>query len=175
METTNFSSETLAFNKNALKMSFDALSAFSGQAAVAADAVLAANPSVPEEGKKIVSTYFKENQKGLDNLKKQIEGGLELDWTAKDAPVKSLEAAESFYKNAFSQAAVINKETNKLVEKATAQLPKEAKNLVDFWSESFNNSFEMFQNYVNKNFEYAKKVTTDAFVVAPAFASKASK
>ena len=175
METTNFNKEILAFNKSAIKMSFDALSAFSGQAAVATDSLLGVTPSVPEEGKKAVSIYFKESQKGLATLKKHVESGLELDWTAKDAPVKNLEAMESFCKDVFSQAGEIRKETKALVEKATKQLPREAKPLVDFWTESFNSGFEFFQAYVAKNFELAKKVMAEVPVVAPVTEPKASK
>jgi hypothetical protein len=175
METPNFSKEILAFNKSAIKMSFDALTAFSGQAAVTSDFLLGATPSVPEEGKKAVSIYFKEGQKGLASLKTHVESGLELDWTAKDAPVKNLAVMENFYKDAFSQAAEIKKETKTLVEKATKQLPKEAKSLVDFWSESVNSGFEFFQSYVNKNFELARKVMTDVSVVTPAAEPKAAK
>ena len=175
METLNFNKEILAFNKNAIKMSFDALSAFSGQAAVATDFLLGATPVVPEEGKKAVSIYFKESQKGLASLKKQVEIGLELDWTAKDAPVKNLDAMETFCKDAFSQAAEIKKETKALVEKATKQLPKEAKTIVDFWNESFNTGFDFFQSYVNKNFELARKVVTDVSVATSATEPKATK
>lgn len=175
METTNFNKEILAFNKNAIKMTFDALNAFSGQATVATDSLLGATPSFPEEGKKAVSNYLKESQKGLDTLKKHVESGLELDLTAKNAPVKSLEAMEVFYKDAFSQAAEIKKETRALVEKAAKQLPKEAKTIVDFWTESVNTSFDFFQGYVNKNFELAKKVMTDVSAVNSAAEPKAAK
>lgn len=175
METPNFSKEILAFNKNAIKMGFDALNTFSGQAAVATDSFLGATPSVPEEGKKVVSIYFKESQKGLASLKKHLESGLELDLTAKDAPVKSLEAMESFCKDAFGQAVEIKKETKALVENATKQLPKEAKILVEFWSESFSSGFEFFQSYVNKNFALAKKSIADASACAPAAEQKTTK
>jgi hypothetical protein len=175
METPNFSKEILAFNKSAIKMSFDALSAFSGQAASATDSLLGATPSIPEEGKKAVSIYFKEGQKGLASLKSHVESGLELDWTAKDAPVKNLAVMENFYKDAFSQAVDIKKETKALVEKATKNLPKEAKPIVDFWSESVNNGFEFFQSYVTKNFELARKALTDVSVVTPASEPKATK
>jgi hypothetical protein len=174
METPNFSKEILAFNKNAIKMSFDALSAFSGQAAVATDSLLGATPSVPEDGKKAVNSCLKEGQKGLASLKKHVESSLELDWTSKDAPVKNLDAMEAFCKDAFSQAVEIKKETKALVEKASKQLPKEAKSIVDFWNDSFNNGFELFQSYVNKNFELARKAMTDVSVVTPAAGSKAA-
>jgi len=175
METPNFTKETLAFNKSAIKTGFDALSTFSGQAEVATDALLGAIPSVPEEGKKAVSIYFKEGQKGLANLKTHVERSLELDWTAKNAPLKNLEAVEAFYKDAFSQADEIKKETKALIEKATKQFPKEAKSLIDFWSESVNSGFEFYQSYVNKNFELARKVLTNVSVVTPVAEPKAAK
>ncbi|WP_306532822.1 hypothetical protein [Geobacter sp.] len=175
MEAQNFNKEILAFNKNVIKMSFDALSAFSGQAAVATDTLLGTIPSVPEEGKKAVSIYFKQGQKGLASLKKHAESGLELDWTAKDAPVKNLEAMEAFCKDAFSQAVEIRNETKVLVEKATKQLPKEAKSIVDFWNDSVNSGFETFQSCVNKNFELAKKIMADVSVVVPTAEPKAAK
>lgn len=174
METSNFSKETLAFNKNAIKTSFDTLSTFAGQAEVATDALLGAIPSIPEDGKKAVSVYFKEGQKGLANLKTHVERSLELDWTTKNAPLKNLEAIETFYKDAFCQADEIKKETKALIDKATKQLPKEAKSLVDFWSESVNSGFEFYQSYVNKNFEFARKVLTNVSVASPAAESKAA-
>jgi hypothetical protein len=175
MEIPNFSKESLAFNKSAIKMGFDALSAFTGQAAVASDILLAANPVVPEEGKKVVSILFKESQKSLDSLKTQVEKSMELDWTAKNAPVKNLEVMESFCKEAFSQAEEIRKETKPLVEKATKPLPKEAKSIVDSWNESVTNGFEFFQSCVQKNFEMAKKAMTDVSVFAPVAEAKAAK
>jgi len=174
METPKFNKEIFAFNKSAIKTSLDALSTFSDQAAVATDFLLGALPAMPEEGKKAVSNYFKEGKKGLASLKKHVESSLELDWTAKDAPVKNLEAMETLYKDALSQAVEIRKETKALVEKATEQLPKEVKPVVDFWNETVNNSFDFFQSYVNKNFELAKKVMTDVAAVTPSV-PKASK
>ena len=73
METPNFNKEILSFNKTAIKTSLDALSAFSDQAAVATDFLLGSIPSVPEEGKKAVTNYFKEGKKGLASLKKNVE------------------------------------------------------------------------------------------------------
>lgn len=175
METPNFNKESLAFNKSAVKMGFDALNAISGQAVVASDALLAANPSVPEEGKKVVNILLKEGQKGLDNLKAHVEKSLELDWTAKNAPVKNLEVMEAFCKDAFSQAEVIKKETKELVEKATKQLPKEVKPLVEIWNESMNNGFEFFKTCVNKNFELARKTMADFPTFTPAGETKAAK
>ena len=172
METPNFNKEILSFNKSAIKTSIDALTAFSDQAAVATDFLLGSIPSVPEEGKKAVTNYFKEGKKGLECLKKQVETSLELDWTTKDAPVKTLETMETFCKDALGQAVEIRKETKALVEKATKQLPKEVKPLVDFWNESVNNSFDFCQSYLNKNFELAKKVMADVSAIVPAAHSK---
>ena len=175
METTNFTTETAAFNKTALNTTFDALNTISGQAVVATEAILTAVPSFPEEGKKAVSTCFKENQKALDNLKKHLGKGLELDLTAATAPVKSLEALENFYNDAFSQVVVLKNETKALVDTATGQFPKEAKSIVAFWNDSFNFGFDSFQNYVVNNFALAKKVATDVFTVTPAVQAKSAK
>ncbi|MEI6205823.1 MAG: hypothetical protein WCP20_03460 [Desulfuromonadales bacterium] len=176
METTNFSKETVTFSKNAVKTGFDTLSTFSDQAVAMSDFFLTASPSVSEEGKKAIGIYCKESQKSLVNLKKHLESGLDLDWSAKDAPVKNLEVLESFYNAAFSQATGIKKETKTLVDNAAKQLPKEAKSIVDFWFDSFNYGFESFQSVVNKNFELARKiVTTDASVIAPSVQPKAAK
>lgn len=175
METPNFNKESLAFNKSAIKMGFDALSAFTAQAAVASEFLMGVNPAVPEEGKKAVSVFFKEGQKSLDCLKTQMERSLELDWTAKNAPVKNLEVMETFCKDAFNQAEEIKKETKALSEKATKQLPKEAKPMVDLWNESVNNGFEFFKSCVNKNFELAKRTMADVSVFTPAAEPKAAK
>ena len=175
METANFAKETVAFNKTALNTTFDALNTIAGQTAAATEAIITAVPSFPEEGKKAVSTCLKENQKALDNLKKNLGKGLELDLTAATAPVKSIEALESFYNDAFSQAVVLKNETKTLVDAATAKLPKEAKSIVNFWNDSFNFGFDSFQNYVVNNFALAKKVTADVFTVAPAAQAKAAK
>jgi hypothetical protein len=173
METPNFTKETLDFNKNAVKLSFDALSTYSGQAAVMADYFLGIAPPVPEEGKKAVSMYFKESQRGLANLKKYVESSLELNWTAKDVLVKSLEAMETLCKDTFSQAIEIKKEAKTLAEKAIKQLPTEAKSIFDFWTESVNGGFEFFQSNMNKNFELAKKVVAGVSVGAPTAEPKA--
>ena len=175
METPNFSKENLAFNKSAIKMGFDTLNAIAGQAAVASDIILAATPALPEEGKKAVGIFFKEGQKVLDSLKTQMEKSMELDWTAKNAPVKNLEVMETFCKDAFSHVDEIKKETKVFVEKATKPLPKEAKSFVDSWNESVNSSFEFFQNCVNKNFELARKAMTDVSAFTPAAEPKAAK
>jgi hypothetical protein len=175
METPNFSKENLAFSKTAIKMGFDALGAIANQAAVASDIFLGATPIVPEEGKKAVGIFFKEGQKGLANLKTQVERSLEFDWTAKNAPVKNLEVMEAICKDAFSQADEFKKETKPLVEKMIKPLPKEAKSFVDSWNESVNTGFEFFQSCVNKNFELARKAMTDVSVFNPLAEPKAAK
>jgi hypothetical protein len=167
MTTANLNNEAVAFNKNAIKMSFDALSAISNQVAVATDTFLGATPAVPSEWKKVVNTYVKESQKGLVSLKKGVESGLELDWSAKDASVKAIDAIESFYKEALSQVVEIKKETSSLTETTSKNLPKEAKSIVAFWNESFNQGFESFQSFVDKNFALAKKVTSNALIAEP--------
>jgi len=174
METPNFTKEILAFNKSAIKTSLDALSTFSDQAAIATDFLLGALPAVPAEGKQAVTSCFKEGKKGLASLKKHVEASLDLDWTAKEAPVKNLEVLETFCKDALSQAVELKKETKTLVDKATEHLPKETKPLVDFWNESVTNSFDFFQSYLTKNFELAKKVMTDV-AAPPAAPTKAAK
>ncbi len=174
MQKQNFAQEILDFNKNAVKMSCDILSNFSDQAAKTADQILETTPNLPEEGKKVVDSFFKENQKGLTNLKKCVETGLDVDWTSQDGPVKGLEAMESFYSNAFSQAGVMQKEAKEIFKKASEQLPKEAKPMVDFWNEALNSNVEIFQSFVTKNFELAKKVMTDVAAEAPKAAPKAA-
>ena len=168
MDNPNFNKEFLGLGKNAVKMGFNALGAFSGQAAVVADNLWGSAPNVPEEGKKAVSMYFKESQKVLANLKKYVDSGLELNWTAKDAPMKNLEAMETFYNDTFGQAIEIKKEANALIEKGTRQLTKEGKSIVDFWTESVNGGFELFQSCVDKDFELAKKALSGVFVGTPA-------
>ena len=175
METTNFSKEASAFSKTALNTGFDTLNTISDQAVVATDLILTAAPTFPEEGKKAVSTCFKENQKALDNLKKHLGNGLELDFTAATAPIKSLEALESFYTDAFSQAASIKNEAKTLVDTATKQFPKEAKSIVNFWNDSFNFGFDSFQKYLFNNIALAKKVAIDFSTVVPAAQAKAAK
>ena len=175
MENPNLGKENLAFNKNAIKMGFDALSAVTGQAAVASDILLSAAPAVPEEGKKVVGIFFKEGQKVLDSMKTNMEKCLEVDWTAKDAPAKNLEVMETFCKDTFSHVSEIKKETKTLLDKATKSLPKEAKVIVETWNESVNNGYEFFQNFLFQNFEFAKKTMTDASFFTPMTEQKAAK
>ncbi len=162
METIKFNGYVLDFYKNAVKASFDAASTFTAQSAVLTDKLLGTVPSFPEEGKKIAGIYFDETQKGLAILRKYVESNLELDWTAQDAPVKSLEAMETLSKEAFKEAAEIQKEIKPLVEKATAQLPKEAKELVGFSNDLVTSGSESLKNNVIKNFEAAKKTVGEA-------------
>jgi hypothetical protein len=172
MKNQKLAQEILDFNKNAVKLSFEALGTFFDQTAKAADQLLEATPNVPDEGKKAFSLFIKENQKVQANLKNLVEANLEIDWTAKDAPVKGLEAMQSFYTSALSQSSAIQKETKDLLKKTTDQLPKEAKPVVDFWNETLNNNFQIFQSLMNKNFEVAKKVLADVSAEAPKASAK---
>ena len=174
MQKQNGAQEIVDYNKNAVKAGFEVLSSVSTQAATAADQILGATPNVPEEGKKVVDLFFKENQKGLANQKKCIETGLEIDWTSQNAPVKCLEAVESLCNSAFSQAGAIQKETRELFKKTTEMLPKEVQPVVDFWNDACINNFQMFQNIVNKNFELAKKVMADFAIAIPKAEAKAA-
>ena len=174
MQDQKIAQEILDFNKNAVKMSFDALSSFSDQTVKATDQLLEAIPNVPEEGKKVVDLFFKENQKGLTTLRKCMETSQDVDWTSQEAPVKGIEAMESFYNSAFSQASAIQKETKELFKKTSEQLPKEAKPVVDFWNQALNSNFQIFQSFVTKNFEMAKKVMADVPAEAPKAAAKAA-
>jgi hypothetical protein len=174
MSKQNVAQEILDFNKNAVKESFEALSTISNQAAKTANQILGSTPNVPEEGKKAVDLFFKENQKGLSSQRKFVETGLEIDWTSPNAPVKGLEAIESLYNSAFSQVGVLQKESKELLKKANEQLPKEAKPVVEFWNETLNSNYQMFQSFVTKNFELAKKVIGDLATEAPKTESKSA-
>lgn len=174
MQNQNFAQGIMDFNKSAVKMSCDVLSTFSDQAAKTADQILEMTPNVPEEGKKVVDLFFKENQKGLTTLRKCVETSLDVDWSSQEAPIKGLEAMESFYNSAFSQASAIQKETKELSKKTSEQLPKEAKPMVDCWNEALNSNFQIFQNFVTKNFELSKKVMADVAPEAPKTAAKAA-
>ena len=161
MEAQDFAKQMVDFNKNAVKVSFDTVSAFSGQAAKLADSLYGIAPDAPKDGQKAVDAFFKEHQKGLNSLQKYVESNLDLDWTTVEASTKSLETLEQYSKEAFSQAGDIKKETKSLIEKATEQLPQEAKPLVKLWSDAINNGFELFQENVNKSFELSKKIFAD--------------
>lgn len=171
MQNEKIIQDIIDFNKNTVKMSFEALGTFYDQTAKAADHLLDATPYVPEEGKKAFNLFIKENQKVQANVKKFVETSIEIDWTAKDAPVKSLEAMESLYNSAFSQSNAIQKETKDLLKKTTEQLPKEAKPVVDFWNEALNSNFQIFQSFMTKNFDFAKKGLNDVATEAPKAAS----
>ncbi|MGK2943333.1 MAG: hypothetical protein ACSLFC_01170 [Desulfuromonadales bacterium] len=172
MQNQKITQDILDFNKNAVKMSFDALNSFSDQTAKATDQLMGTIPNVPEEGKKAVSSFFKENQKGLNSLKKSVDAGLAIDWTAKDASVKGIEAMETFYNSAFTQAGEVQEQATALFKKTTEQLPKEVMPVVEFWNQALNSNFQTFQSIVTKNFELAKKVLTNDSVVAPKAATK---
>jgi len=174
MTKQNVAQEILDFNKNAVKESFEALSTISNQAAKAANQILDATPNVPEEGKKVVDLFFKENQMGLSSQKKFVESGLEIDWTSPNASLKGLEAIESLYNSAFSQVEGLQKETNELLKKATEQLPKEAKPVVDFWNGTLNSNYQNFQNFVTNNFALARKVMGQLAADAPKAEAKAA-
>ena len=167
MSKLNVAQEILDFNKNAVKESFEALSTISNQAAKTANQILGATTNVPDEGKRVVDLFFKENQKGLSNQRKFVESGLEIDWTSPNAPVKGLEAIEELYNSAFSQVSALEKETKELLKKATEQFPKEAKPVVDFWNETLNSNYQIFQGFVTKTFELARKVIGDLAADAP--------
>ena len=164
MVTQDFAKQIVDFNKNAVKISFDTVNTFSGQAAKLTDSLFGIVPNVPAEGKKAVDAFFKEQQKGLSSLQKYVESNLDLDWTTAEASTKSLEALEQFCKDAFTPAGDIKKETRGLIEKATEQLPQEAKPLVELWNDAINNGFEDFQNNVTKSFELSKKILADVTV-----------
>ncbi len=174
MQNQKIAQEILDFNKNAVKMSCDALSSFSDQTAKATDQLLGAVPNVPEEGKKVVDLFFKKNQKGLNTLRKCVETSQDVDWTSQEAPVKGIEAMESFYNSAFSQSSAIQKEANELFKKTSEQLPQEVKPVVEFWNQALNSNFQIFQGFVTKNFEMAKKIMADVPAEAPKAATKAA-
>ena len=149
------------FYKNTVNTSFDALITFTAQSATSTEKILENVPSFPEEGKNIASIYFGEIQRGLAILRKHVESNLELDWTAKDVPLKSLEAIEAFSKDVFKEAAEIQKEMKPLVEKVTEQLPKEAKEIVELSNKLVNSGSENLQEGVTKSFAAAQKTITD--------------
>ena len=172
MQNQEITQEILDFNKNVVKMSFDALDSFIDQTAKATDQLLETVPNVPKEGKKAVGTFFKENQKGLTSLKSSVETGLKIDWTTTEAPAKGLEEMENFCNSAFSQASAVQKETKALFNKTSEQLPKEVKPVVEFWNDALNSNFQIFQSVVTKNFELTKKVLADVSVEASKVSAK---
>lgn len=166
MQTVNFYGNVLDVYKNAVKTGFDILSTFTAQSEAFTGKLIETIPSFPEEGKKFTSLCFGESQKGLALLKKCVETNLEIDWMAKDASLKSLEAMEAFSKGVFKETAAIQKEMKPLVEKATEQLPKEAKEIVEFSNKAVNSGAESLQDNVTKSFEAAKKTLTDVSAAA---------
>lgn len=175
MQNEKITQNILDFNKNAVKMSFEALNSFSDQTAKAADQLMGSIPNVPEEGKKAVNSFFKENQKGLNSLKKSVDAGFEIDWTAKDASMKGIDAMETFYNSAFSQAGDVQEQATVLFKKTTEQLPKEVLPVVEFWNQALNSNFMTFQSIVSKNFELAKQVLNADSADAPKSAKAATK
>lgn len=158
MEPKDYTKQIVDFNKNAAKIGFDTIIAFSGQAAKLTDSLVNAVPNVPEEVKKTNDMFFKEQQKSLKNLQSYVDGQLSVDWTSQDAPAKSIEVLEQFSKQAFSQADGIKNESKKLTEKATAKMPEEAKPLFNIWNDAINSSLSLFQDSLNKSLELSKEL-----------------
>ncbi len=174
MQNEKFVQDVLDFNKNAVKMSFDALATYSDQATKVANQLLENAPLVPEEAQKALDSFVKQNQKAQSNLKTCVETGLEIDWTSTEAPQKGLEAVESYYNSACTQVSAIQKETADLLKKSSDKLPKEAQPVVDFWNQAFTSNFEMVQGFVSQNFEFAKKVMATGAAAAPKATAKAA-
>lgn len=175
MVTQDFAKQIVDFNKNAVKVSFDTVNTFSGQAAKLTDSLFGIVPNVPAEGKQAVDNFFKAQQKGINSLESYVNSNLDLDWTTTEASAKSLETLEQFCKDAFTQAGDIKKETKSLIEKATEQLPQEAKPLVELWNDALNNGFDDFQSNVTKSFELSKKILADITVEKTASKEKTAK
>ncbi len=174
MDQKDFAKQIVEFNKNAAKIGFDTISALSGQAATLTDSLFGIIPNVPAEGKEATSLLFKEQQKALDTLRSYVEGQLNLDWTSQDAPIKSLEALEQFSKQVFAQTEDIKKDSKGLADKATGQLPVEAKPLVDFWNDAISNGFSLFQDSVSKSFDISKQLLDKESVVTSDTKAKAA-
>lgn len=166
MEAHDFAKQIVDFNKNAAKIGFDTISAFSGQAAKLTDSLIGIVPNVPEEGEKAADLLFKEQQKALTKLQVYFEEQLDVDWTGQDAPAKSIEALEGFCKQVFNQSDVIKNESKTLVDKATEQLPEEAKPLVTLWSDAITNGFSLFQDSISKSLELSKQLLNETEVKA---------
>lgn len=158
MEPKDFAKQIVDFNKNAAKISFETMSAFSGQTAKLTDSVIAIMPNVPAEVKSGTDQLFKEQQKSLNNLQSYVDAQLDVDWTSEDAPAKSVEVLEQFSKKAFAQAEGIKKESKKMADKTTENLPKEALPLVGIWNDAVNNGFSLFQDSLNKSLELSKEL-----------------
>ncbi|MBW2450739.1 MAG: hypothetical protein JRE16_02540 [Deltaproteobacteria bacterium] len=175
METKDYSKQIVDFNKNAAKIGFDTIIAFSGQAAKLTESLVNAVPNVPEEVKKSSSMFFKEQEKSLKNMQSYVDGQLSVDWTSQDAPTKSIEVLEQFSKQAFSQANSIKDESKQLTEKATAQMPEEAKPLVNIWNDAINNSLSLFQDSLTKSLELSKELLNKESAVKGEAKAKATK
>jgi len=175
MEPKDFAKQIVDFNKNAAKIGFETISAFSGQAAKLTDSLINIVPNVPSEIKNGSALLFKEQQKTLSNLQGYVEGQLNVDWTSQDAPTKSIEVLEQFSKQAFAQAEGIKKESKQLSDKATEQLPKEAQPLVNIWNDAINNGFSLFQDSLNKSLELSKELLANASVAKGEAKAKAAK
>jgi len=156
MEAKDFAKQIVDFNKSAAKIGFDTISSFSGQAAKLTDSLIDIVPNAPADVKKATALYFAEQNKALNSLQGYVEGQLNIDWTSQDAPAKSIEVLEQFSKQALTQAENIKKESKKLADKTTEQLPKEVKPLVNIWNDAINNSVSLFQDSLSKSFEISK-------------------
>ena len=175
MEAKEFTKQIVDFNKNAAKISFDTISAFSGQAAKLTNSLIDIVPNVPEEVKKANDMVFKEQQKALNNLEGYVQGQLDIDWTSEDAPLKSIDVLQKFSTQAFAQAENIKKESKQLTDKATEQLPEEAKPLVTIWNDAINSGFSLFQDSLNKSYELSKELLTKEAAAKADAKAKATK
>ena len=171
MQPINVYGYALDFYKTAVKTSFDALSDFTDQSEALTGKLLETVPSFPEEGKKFANIYFGESKKGQALLRKFVENNLDLDWTAKDAPLKSLEALEAVSKGVFKEADAIQKEVKPLVKKATEQLPKETKQIIEMSNKVVNSGSENLEESVTESFKAVKKTLTEV----PATRKKTAK
>lgn len=156
MEQKDFAKQIVDFNKSAAKIGFDVISTYSDQTAKLTTSLIDIVPNVPSEVKKSTDLMFKEQQKSLSNLQTYVDGQLNVDWTSQDAPAKSIEVLEKYSKQVFAQTEGIKKESKALTEKATEQLPNEAKPLIGIWNDAINNGFTLFQDSLNKSFELSK-------------------
>lgn len=167
MQNQKLSQDMLDFNKNTVKMSYEMMSSFTDQTAKATDQLLGTAPYFPAEGKKAAGIFFKESQKGLTNMQSSLNMGLAIDWTAMNAPMKGIEAMESFYTSVCSQAEMMQKETKDLMKKTTEQFPKETLPMMDFWAVVVNSNVQLCQSMMTKNFELAKKVLAEVAAEVP--------
>jgi hypothetical protein len=175
MEAKEFTKQIVDFNKNAAKISFDTISAFSSQAAKLTNSLIDIVPNVPEEVKKTTDMVFKEQQKALTNLEGYVQGQLDIDWTSDEAPSKSIDVLQKFSSQAFAQAETIKKESKQMADKATEQLPEEAKPLVTIWNDAINNGFSLFQDSLNKSFDLSKELLNKQAAAKADTKAKATK